>query len=94
MADYRATEMTRTPWGNASELRERKLNPGLGTPREEVAQTSASGSSRRWSPRVAEKGYRATTVADLLALSGVARASFYAHFADKEACFVATIEAI
>lgn len=40
----------------------------------------------------AERGYGATTVADLIALAGVSRRDFYKHFADKEACFLATVE--
>jgi AcrR family transcriptional regulator len=43
---------------------------------------------------VAEKGYEATTVADLVALSGVSRSAFYRHFDDKKACFLAAIEAL
>jgi AcrR family transcriptional regulator len=43
---------------------------------------------------VAEKGCEATTVADLLELSGVSRSAFYEHFSDKEDCFVAAYEAV
>ena len=43
---------------------------------------------------VAEKGYEATTVADLVELSGVSRSAFYKHFSDKQACFLAAIEAL
>ena len=43
---------------------------------------------------VAEKGYEATTVADLVKLSGVSRSAFYRHFADKEECFLAAAEAL
>ena len=43
---------------------------------------------------VAEKGYEATTVADLVQLSGVSRSAFYRHFDDKEACFLAAYEAM
>lgn len=39
---------------------------------------------------VAERGYSATTVADVVAKASVSRSTFYAHFADKEACFVAS----
>jgi AcrR family transcriptional regulator/DNA-binding transcriptional ArsR family regulator len=41
---------------------------------------------------VAERGYAATRLSDLAELSGVARKSFYALFADKEECFVAAME--
>jgi AcrR family transcriptional regulator len=43
---------------------------------------------------VAEKGYEGTTVADLVELSGVSRSAFYKHFEDKQACFLAAVEAI
>ena len=36
-----------------------------------------------------EKGFEATTVADVLALSGVSRSAFYKHFASKSECLTA-----
>jgi AcrR family transcriptional regulator len=41
---------------------------------------------------VAAKGYAATSVADIIALAGVSRKTFYEHFADKEACFLAAYD--
>jgi AcrR family transcriptional regulator len=41
---------------------------------------------------VAEQGYAATTVADVIARAGVSRKTFYEHFADKHACFLAAWE--
>ncbi|MBF6331981.1 TetR/AcrR family transcriptional regulator [Nocardia transvalensis] len=41
---------------------------------------------------VAEKGYRAATVADVIARAGVSRRTFYEHFADKDACFGAALQ--
>jgi AcrR family transcriptional regulator len=38
---------------------------------------------------VAESGYPAVTVAHIVRRARVSRAAFYAHFADKEACFLA-----
>ena len=38
---------------------------------------------------VAEAGYPAVTVADIVRRARVSRAAFYVHFADKEACFLA-----
>jgi AcrR family transcriptional regulator len=43
---------------------------------------------------VGEKGYEATTVADLVKLSGVSRSAFYKHYDDKQACFLAAVEAM
>jgi AcrR family transcriptional regulator len=42
---------------------------------------------------VAEKGYAATTVADVVARAGVSRRTFYEHFADREDCFLAAYDA-
>jgi AcrR family transcriptional regulator len=42
---------------------------------------------------VAAKGYAATSVADVLELAGVSRRTFYEHFEDKEACFLASYDA-
>lgn len=41
---------------------------------------------------VAEQGYAATTVARVIARAGVSRKTFYEHFADKRACFLAAWE--
>ena len=38
---------------------------------------------------VSESGYPAVTVADIVRRARVSRAAFYAHFADKEDCFLA-----
>src|SRR6266513_2992964 len=41
---------------------------------------------------VAAKGYAATSVADVIALAGVSRKTFYEHFGDKEDCFLAAYD--
>lgn len=41
---------------------------------------------------VANKGYAATSVADIIALAGVSRRTFYEYFDDKEACFLASYD--
>jgi AcrR family transcriptional regulator len=43
---------------------------------------------------VAEKGYGATTVADLTREAGISRTTFYAMFEDKEACFLAAYDTV
>ncbi|WP_324193032.1 helix-turn-helix domain-containing protein [Nocardia transvalensis] len=43
---------------------------------------------------VAEKGYAATTVADVLKRARVSRLTFYEHFANKQACFVAAYDTL
>jgi AcrR family transcriptional regulator len=42
---------------------------------------------------VAEKGYAKVTVADVVAVAGMSRRTFYQHFDDVEDCFVASYEA-
>ena len=41
---------------------------------------------------VAEKGYSATTVGDVVSRAGVSRKTFYEHFRDKEECFLAAYD--
>ncbi|MDX6624074.1 MAG: hypothetical protein QOE75_2006, partial [Solirubrobacterales bacterium] len=81
-------------WGDAAKLRERKLRPGRGTPREEAERNQRERLFAAMVATVAEKGYEATTVADIVELSGVSRSAFYRHYDDKQACFLAAIEAM
>jgi len=91
---YGPRTMVRTPWGDATRLRERMLPPGRGTPREQAARNQRERLFGATVATVAEKGYEATTVADLVKLSGVSRSAFYKHFDDKQACFLAAVEAM
>src|SRR6478735_7323709 len=84
--------MARTPWGDAAQLREKRLRPGRGTPRDEADLNQRERLFAAMVATVAEKGYEATTVADLVKLSGVSRSAFYKHFEDKQACFLAAVE--
>jgi AcrR family transcriptional regulator len=93
-AGYVPRTMVRTPWGDAASLRERKLRPGRGTPRQEAQRNQRERLFAAMVATVAEKGYEATTVADLVELSGVSRSAFYKHFEDKQACFLAAVEAM
>jgi AcrR family transcriptional regulator len=83
-----------TPWGQASELKQRKLHPGSGTPREEVIRNQRERLFGAVFAVVSEKGYEATTVADVIELCGVSRSDFYKHFANKATCLVAATEAL
>jgi len=78
-----------TPWGPASELRKRKLHPGSGTPRFEVVRNQRERLFGAIVAAVSEQGYEATTVADVIALSGVSRSAFYSHFSNKAECLAA-----
>jgi AcrR family transcriptional regulator len=70
------------------------MRPGRGTPREEAERNQRERLFAAMVATVAEKGYEATTVADLVELSGVSRSAFYKHFGDKQACFLAAVEAM
>src|SRR5437870_37717 len=43
---------------------------------------------------VAEKGYEATTVADVISRAGVSRATFYEFYSDKDECFSAAYDSV
>jgi AcrR family transcriptional regulator len=82
----------KTPWGDARTLRDRKLRPGRRLPPDEVARNQRERLFAALVAVVAEKGYEATRVADLLELSGVSRSAFYEHFGDKEDCLLAALD--
>ena len=84
----------RTPWGNAAELRAKRMRPGRGNAPEE---SERSQRERLFGAMVAissEKGYEATKIADLVKLAGVSRAAFYEHFRDKQECLLAAVDAL
>ncbi|HTR73986.1 MAG TPA: TetR/AcrR family transcriptional regulator [Solirubrobacterales bacterium] len=70
------------------------MRPGRGTPRAQAEKNQRERLFAAMVATVAEKGYEGTTVADLVELSGVSRSAFYRHFDDKQACFLAAVEAI
>lgn len=43
---------------------------------------------------IEDKGYRQTTVADVVRIARTSRRSFYEHFEDRQACFLALFDAI
>jgi AcrR family transcriptional regulator len=47
-----------------------------------------------FSASVADKGYAATTIADIVRHARVSKRTFYEHFEDKEACFLAAYVAL
>lgn len=68
--------------------------PGLprgrsGLPTEAVRAAQRERLLRAVIAAVAESGYRDVTVAGIVRRARVSRAAFYAHFADKEDCFLA-----
>jgi AcrR family transcriptional regulator len=86
--------MVATPWGDSDALRERRLRPGPGAPRDEVVANQRQRLFGAMVASVSERGYIATAVNDLVEISGVSSRTFYDLFPDKEACFLATLEAI
>ena len=63
-----------------------------GTFREELRESQRGRLICAIVDTVAAKGYAATSVADVIAAAGVSRATFYAHFTDKEDCFLASYD--
>jgi AcrR family transcriptional regulator len=94
MPGDRGVDTERTPWGKVDRLRERMLRPGPQPSREEGARNQLERLYGAMVASVADKGYAATTVGDLLEISGVSRSSFYDLFRDKEDCFLATFDAL
>src|SRR5689334_14986804 len=86
--------MVATPWGDSRRLSEKTLPPGRGTTAAEAEQNHRERLYGAMVANVAEKGYEATTIVDLVEVSGVSRSAFYKHFSDKQACFLAAIEAL
>jgi AcrR family transcriptional regulator len=86
--------VTRTPWGDVRELRARKPLPEPSGERPAVARDQRERIYAAMVTSVAERGYPATRVADVVELAGVPRSVFYELFDDKLDCFVQTLEAI
>lgn len=61
--------------------------------REQVAASQRDRLLQGMTQAVAEKGYARTSVADVLKRARVSRETFYEHFSDKQACFLAAYEA-
>lgn len=61
--------------------------------REEVVSSQRERMLAAIGVAVAQKGYVHTTVADVIRGAGVSRETFYEHFANKEACFLAAFDA-
>jgi len=64
------------------------LAPRLGTKKDDVALGQRARLLAAIAHVIGEKGYEATTVADVVRAAGVSRTTFYEHFAGKEACFL------
>jgi AcrR family transcriptional regulator len=91
---YGDSAMVRTPWGNATELREKRMRPGRGNAPEDSERSQRERLFGAMVALSAEKGYEATKIGDLAKVAGVSRAAFYDHFKDKKECLLATVEAL
>jgi AcrR family transcriptional regulator len=65
-----------------------------GLPRDFIVQNQRERIVTALVDTVAERGYNATTVAHITKAASVSRRTFYEHFADKEACFLAAYEMV
>jgi AcrR family transcriptional regulator len=81
--------VVKTPWGDAAGLRSRRLHPSSGTPRTEVIANQRQRLFGAIFAVVSTKGFEASTVADVIELSGVSRSAFYEHFTNKAECLAA-----
>jgi AcrR family transcriptional regulator len=70
--------------------------PGVSAQREEIATGEPLGHRQRliaaMATSIEEKGYRDTTVADVVRIARTSRRNFYEHFADRDACFLALFD--
>ncbi|MFZ5520386.1 MAG: TetR/AcrR family transcriptional regulator [Pseudomonadota bacterium] len=84
-----AADLHDLPGGNVPRSLPRGLNP---LPRDVVVRSQRTRIKQALAASVAEKGYAATTVADITALAGVSRTTFYEQFKDKEDCYLVCFE--
>jgi len=61
-------------------------------PREFIVQHQRDRITKALAEVVAERGYRATTVADIVKAARIARNTFYDNFSSKEDCFLAAFD--
>jgi AcrR family transcriptional regulator len=62
--------------------------------REEVGRNQRARLYGATIEAVAARGWRETTVADVIALAGISRRSFYEHFASRDECLAATRDSV
>lgn len=65
-----------------------------GLSREQILESQRERLLAAIAQEVAAKGYRATTITDVVKLASVSTRDFYEHFDGKEACFLAAFEAV
>jgi AcrR family transcriptional regulator len=65
-----------------------------GLSREQILESQRERLLAAIAQEVADKGYRATTITDVVKLASVSTRDFYEHFDGKEKCFLAAFEAV
>ncbi len=85
--------MSRTR-GQPAPLYRRLPHGPNGMGREEVARHQRARIYGGMIESIYRKGYRDTTVADVIGLAGVSRRAFYEQFSNKEDCFLATYDIV
>lgn len=65
-----------------------------GLSREQILESQRERLLAAIAEEVAAKGYRATTITDVVKRASVSTRDFYEHFDGKEACFLAAFEAV
>jgi AcrR family transcriptional regulator len=65
-----------------------------GLSREQILESQRERLLAAIAQEVASRGYRATTITDVVKLASVSTRDFYEHFDGKEACFLAAFEAV
>lgn len=83
-----------TPWGRSDELRERRLRPGPGVPRADVERNQRERLYGATVAVVDAFGYEGMSVGAIAAAAGVSRSALYGYFSGRQACFLATFEAL
>ena len=87
-------ELICTPWGRAADWRPRRMRPGRSSVPEERKRSQRDRIFGALVAVSSEKGYRATTVADIVQLAGVSGATFYKQFRNRQECLLAALDAL
>lgn len=83
-----------TPWGRSDQLRDRRLRPGPGKRRDDVARNHRERLFGAMVAVVDEEGYEGMSVAAVAARAGVSRSALYDYFSGGQECFLATFDAL
>jgi AcrR family transcriptional regulator len=95
LADPSAHDQLQGPFTAGVEHSLTRLPVGRhGLPREFIEQNQRNRLMAAALELFGGRGYSAASIADVIKVAGVSRNTFYAHFDDKEACFLATYDVV